>query len=234
MGIPGAVQTKGLAVPTPSRAQITGGRKAVATTVRSHRRASHVAQRAVSEDVNANGSMSESDPEHMDFDELTDIIRMVNDSDIVELELKNKRFNLVVRKKEALGDEAAAAMQGIQPLAMVTAQAPPASPLPAVPPPAPIVPPPSEAVEEASDVGASDGGLEVTSPMAGTLYRSPAPGEPAFVKEGDKVQKGQTICIIEAMKLMNEIEAETSGEVVKFLANNSSPVVAGQPLLLLK
>lgn len=70
--------------------------------------------------------------------------------------------------------------------------------------------------------------------MAGTLYRSPAPGEPAFVKEGDRVSKGQTICIIEAMKLMNEIEAEVDGIVVKFLSENGQPVTPGQPLILIK
>lgn len=77
-------------------------------------------------------------------------------------------------------------------------------------------------------------GVEIASPMAGTFYRSPAPGEPNFFKEGDKVKKGQTICIIEAMKLMNEIEAEVSGEIIKFLVENGSPVVPGQPLMIVK
>ena len=66
------------------------------------------------------------------------------------------------------------------------------------------------------------------------LCRSPAPGEPAFVKEGDKVSSGQTVCIIEAMKLMNEIEAEISGEVIKILAQNGQSITAGQALMIVK
>lgn len=70
--------------------------------------------------------------------------------------------------------------------------------------------------------------------MAGTMYRSPAPGEPAFVKEGDRVTKGQTICIVEAMKLLNEIEAEVGGTVVKVLVDNGDAVLPGQPLMIIK
>lgn len=70
--------------------------------------------------------------------------------------------------------------------------------------------------------------------MSGTFYQSPAPGEPAFVKEGDQVTKGQTVCIIEAMKLMNEIEAEVSGTIVKIVAENGKPVHPGMPLFIIK
>jgi len=70
--------------------------------------------------------------------------------------------------------------------------------------------------------------------MAGTFYRSPAPGERAFAKPGDVVVKGQTVCIIEAMKLMNEIEAESSGTLVTFCVDNGTPVTPGQPLVVIK
>jgi acetyl-CoA carboxylase biotin carboxyl carrier protein len=70
--------------------------------------------------------------------------------------------------------------------------------------------------------------------MVGTFYSSPSPDKPSFVKVGDKVKKGQTICIIEAMKLMNEIESELDGEIVKVLANNEEMVEFGQPLFLIK
>jgi acetyl-CoA carboxylase biotin carboxyl carrier protein len=73
--------------------------------------------------------------------------------------------------------------------------------------------------------------VEVTSPMVGTFYRSPAPDEPPFVDNGDRVTTGQTVCIIEAMKLMNEIEAEVSGQVMEVLVENGTPVEYGQPLL---
>ena len=75
---------------------------------------------------------------------------------------------------------------------------------------------------------------QVASPMAGTMYRSPAPGEPPFVKEGDKVTKGQTICIIEAMKLMNELESDVDGVVVACLGENGHPVEYGEPLFHVK
>jgi acetyl-CoA carboxylase biotin carboxyl carrier protein len=77
-------------------------------------------------------------------------------------------------------------------------------------------------------------GVEIASPMSGTMYRSPAPGEPPFVKDGDRVKKGQTVCIIEAMKLMNEIEAEVSGTVVSVLVENGQSVSPGQALLIIK
>jgi acetyl-CoA carboxylase biotin carboxyl carrier protein len=74
----------------------------------------------------------------------------------------------------------------------------------------------------------------VTSPMVGTFYRASAPDAPSFVEEGDSVRKGQTVCIIEAMKMMNEIEAETAGRVVKILCENAHAVEYGQTLMLLE
>jgi acetyl-CoA carboxylase biotin carboxyl carrier protein len=70
--------------------------------------------------------------------------------------------------------------------------------------------------------------------MVGTFYRSPAPDEPPFVNVGDRVSTGQTVCIIEAMKLMNELEAEVFGEIVEILVNNSEPVEFGQALMLVR
>ena len=135
--------------------------------------------------------------------------RMVHDTDIVELTLNSKKFKLSVKKKEAL--------EVMEPQ-IVHIQAPSAGYAPA----------PMAAAPAAAN------GIEIASPMAGTYYSSPAPGEPSFCKEGDRVTKGQTICIIEAMKLMNEIEAEASGTVVKILAENGKPVTPGQPLLIIK
>jgi acetyl-CoA carboxylase biotin carboxyl carrier protein len=78
------------------------------------------------------------------------------------------------------------------------------------------------------------GSVELKSPMVGTFYRSPAPGADSFVKIGDRVKKGQTLCIIEAMKLFNEIEAETDGVVVDILVENAQPVEYGECLMLLQ
>jgi acetyl-CoA carboxylase biotin carboxyl carrier protein len=103
-------------------------------------------------------------------------------------------------------------------------------------PNAPAVTPTSE-VPAAGQSSAAAGGkprITVTAPMVGTFYRSPAPDSPPFVDVGQRVSVGQTLCIIEAMKLMNELESDTAGTVVEILAKNGQPVEFGQPLMLLE
>ncbi|MBA0571812.1 hypothetical protein Golob_002186, partial [Gossypium lobatum] len=150
---------------------------------------------------------------------------LVDSRDITELQLKQSDCELVIRKKEALQQpESASPIVMPQYVPQPTFQtpapaAPVAAPAPANPAPpaaAPSLPPPAKAV------GSSHPPLKC--PMAGTFYRSPAPGEPPFVKVGDKVQKGQVVCIIEAMKLMNEIEADQSGTVTEVLVEDGKPV----------
>ena len=97
------------------------------------------------------------------------------------------------------------------------AAAAPAATTPASPPPA--------ATATRSDL------LEITAPMVGTFYRAPAPGEAPFIEVGNRIEVGQTVCILEAMKLMNELEAEVSGEVVEILVDNGTPVEFGQVLM---
>ena len=160
----------------------------------------------------------------LDLEEFNDVLSMVHDTDIVELSLKTSSFTLSVRKKEALEAEQQLYAQQAAPVAPVAA-APVAA---AAPPPAPAAP-----AEEAPAPTPPQAGKAVTSPMSGTFYRSPAPGEPAFVKEGDTVGKGQKVCIIEAMKLMNEIEAEVSGNVLEILVEDGAPVTPGQPLMII-
>ncbi|KAG1653670.1 hypothetical protein FOA52_004587 [Chlamydomonas sp. UWO 241] len=170
----------------------------------------------------------------VDFEELADIVKLVNATDIVEMEWKGKRFNISLKKAEALkAAEPVYQMMAAAPAAMAPAPAAPASapPAPAAPA-APAAPRPAAAA--APPPPAATGGIEIRSPMSGTFYSCAAPGDPPFCKVGDKVKKGQTVGIIEAMKLMNEIEAEASGEVVKIMAQNGTPITAGQPLLLLK
>jgi acetyl-CoA carboxylase biotin carboxyl carrier protein len=92
---------------------------------------------------------------------------------------------------------------------------------------------PAELAESTSQVGEEKGGAEhhvVESPMVGTFYRAPAPEAPPFVEIGDTVRVGQTLCILEAMKLMNELQSEVNGVVRKILAENTAPVEYGQPL----
>jgi acetyl-CoA carboxylase biotin carboxyl carrier protein len=88
--------------------------------------------------------------------------------------------------------------------------------------------PPPAATSTRSDL------LEITAPMVGTFYRAPAPGEPSFVEVGTRINVGQAVCILEAMKLMNELESEVGGEVVEILVDNGTPVEFGQVLMRVK
>ncbi|PRW56609.1 acetyl- biotin carboxyl carrier [Chlorella sorokiniana] len=196
--------------------------------------------RAAAEEVktaSSNGAPVKGSATALEFDELTELIKMVHSTDIVELELNSKRFKLSVKKKEAL-EAAEPQVIHVPAPAAYAAPAPvaapaPAAAAPAAPAPAPAAAAPAPAAAPAAASAAVDG-VEVVSPMAGTMYRSPAPGEPSFVKEGDRVTKGQVICIIEAMKLMNELEAEVSGTIVKILCENGDAVLPGQPLFIIK
>ncbi|GAQ84037.1 Biotin Carboxyl Carrier Protein [Klebsormidium nitens] len=166
------------------------------------------------------------------IESVTSLIKLVDSRDIVELELKHKDIEIVIRKKEALTPAAAPApAQQPQPQffnygppPQQQQSAPPAAPAPAAAPAAAPAPTPAPAAS----------GHTLASPMAGTFYRCPAPGEPPFVKEGDRVVKGQPICIVEAMKLMNEIEADKSGTVKQILAEDTKPVAAGTPLFIIE
>ena len=98
---------------------------------------------------------------------------------------------------------------------------------------APVAPPEPAAAPPASTATRSDL-LEVTAPMVGTFYRAPAPGEPPFVEVGSRINVGQAVCILEAMKLMNELESDVGGEVVEILVDNGTPVEFGQVLMRVK
>jgi len=100
--------------------------------------------------------------------------------------------------------------------------------------PLPVAAAPAVAAAASTPEEADDGLVVVESPMVGTFYRSPAPDSPVFVEVGVEVTKGKTLCIVEAMKLMNEIEAEVSGTVVEILVENAQPVQFGQPLVKIR
>jgi acetyl-CoA carboxylase biotin carboxyl carrier protein len=146
-----------------------------------------------------------------DLNQVRELLAILNQTDIEELSLKSSDFELTIRKGSS--------SISVQPAATPVA---PASLTVAVSAAAPAVP-----VVDKSWV-------EVTSPMVGTFYRSPAPDEPSFVDVGDTIRKGQTICIIEAMKLMNELEAEVNGEIMEILVENGKPIEFGQPLMRVK
>ena len=144
--------------------------------------------------------------------ELRDLLDFLAKSHFVEFELEREGFRLRVRKPEAAAP--AAASDGSQHVAAAVQAGVPAPPaLPAAP---------SPAVEENL--------YSVTSPMVGTFYRSPSPDAPLFADVGSRVRKGQTLCIIEAMKLMNEIESEVEGEIVEVFVANAQPVEFGEVL----
>ncbi|MBW4658403.1 MAG: acetyl-CoA carboxylase biotin carboxyl carrier protein [Drouetiella hepatica Uher 2000/2452] len=152
----------------------------------------------------------------LDFNELRELLTVINQTDIAEFTLKSGEFELMVRKGAPL-----------------ETYVPPANGSSgAVPPPSPaslpniVASPPPSASPRANEKL-----LTVTAPMVGTFYRSPAPDEPPFVDMGDRIRPGQTVCIIEAMKLMNELESEVAGEIVEILAKNGDPVEYGQVLM---
>ncbi|MGD1900402.1 MAG: acetyl-CoA carboxylase biotin carboxyl carrier protein [Phormidesmis sp.] len=162
----------------------------------------------------------------MNFNELRELVAALNQTDIAELILKNAEFELTLRKPSALQPDVVVSSAASAPAV------PAAAPIPngVVPQTAPAPAPSSEPVLPSTP--AVDPSLvEITAPMVGTFYRSPAPDESAFVEVGDRIQSGQTVCIIEAMKLMNELEAEVSGEIVDILVENAEPIEFGQPLM---
>jgi len=147
----------------------------------------------------------------MNQQELRSLLEFLSGSDIQELKLEGDDFRLEVRRN----------LPGPAPVLMPAAAAPLAAPAPAAPG---AVPPPAAAAAR-SDL------VDVRAPMVGIFYRAPAPGEAPFVELGNRVSVGQTICILEAMKLMNELEAELSGEVVEILVENGTPVEYNQVLM---
>jgi acetyl-CoA carboxylase biotin carboxyl carrier protein len=159
----------------------------------------------------------------MNQKELRELIEFLIEKDISEFELE--RGDVKVRIKRGPGD--ANTRANFHPVVTGAAEMPATPPVAnqpqAVPAPSPTQPP---AVEEELHV--------VKSPIVGTFYESPSPGSPPFVKVGDAIEIGQVLCIIEAMKLMNEIEADVSGELVKKLVANSQPIEYGQPLFAIK
>jgi acetyl-CoA carboxylase biotin carboxyl carrier protein len=156
----------------------------------------------------------------MNQKELKELIEFLIEKDIAEFELE--RGDVKVRIKRGVMISAA-------PTAI---QAGPATPVHSAA--SPTEPPAASAGSSRPATAAEEGLHIVKSPIVGTFYESPSPGSPPFVKSGDVIEAGQVLCIIEAMKLMNEIEADVSGEIVKRLVNNGQPVEYGQPLFSIR
>ncbi|WP_421658416.1 acetyl-CoA carboxylase biotin carboxyl carrier protein [Leptothermofonsia sp. ETS-13] len=159
----------------------------------------------------------------LDLNELRELLAAIGQTDIAELTLKSTDFELTVRRGVQARELTPSVSIAAAP-SMVSATSSPASAAREVPEVAPALP-------TSSPPPTSRRMLEVVSPMVGTFYRAPAPDEPPFVEVGDRIRKGQTVCIIEAMKLMNELESEVSGEIVEILVQNGEPVEYGQLLM---
>jgi len=158
----------------------------------------------------------------MDLDDIRSILELVKEHDLSEFELEVDNLKIKVRKPGGPQVHGPAL--------------PPYAPLPAVAMAGAAAAP--RFVEPRADAGAADPAdanlAMVTSPIVGTFYRAPEPGAPPFVEKGTRVKKGQVLCIIEAMKLMNEIECDHDGEVVAVYAENSQPVQYGERLFAIK
>jgi acetyl-CoA carboxylase biotin carboxyl carrier protein len=154
----------------------------------------------------------------MDLKKIREIIRLIRDTDVAEIEVWDKDDRVRIRRDSAPGNGHAEPTAGTR-VVVAPSVVPPHAPVTAVTPPAPAAAP--AAAKKLHTVG---------SPFVGTFYRAPSPDRDPFVDVGTKVRKGQTLCIVEAMKLMNEIECEVAGTIVEILVENGRVVEYGQPL----
>jgi len=160
----------------------------------------------------------------MDFKQIQELIRLINKSNIGEITVEEKGFKITIKQKQE-------AVQQVLTAAPVYAQQPMAQ---MAPPAAASLPAEKEKTKPAAETPASSNLITIKSPMIGTFYRRASPDKPLFVEVGDEITPGKVVCIIEAMKLFNEIESEVSGKVVKVLVDDASPVEYDQPLYLVE
>lgn len=160
----------------------------------------------------------------MKLTEIQDLIKFVAKSGVNEVELETKDVKIVIRTNKGKGEQQQVVVQSSTPYVQPAIQ----NTMPVISTTTQSSPPPS------SSAPAADNSKYVTikSPMIGTFYRSSSPDKPAFVNVGDDISTGKVICIIEAMKLFNEIEAEIKGKIVKILVDDATPVEYDQPLFL--
>ena len=152
----------------------------------------------------------------MDLNEVKELISLLETSELSELEIEEEGRRIRLTKKQEI-------VYGTLPSAPAAAPAAPAAVAPA-----PVADPAKEATL------ADEGLVAIDSPMVGTFYSSPAPSEPAFLQLGDTISADQTVCIVEAMKIMNEVAAKVAGTVERILVENGEPVEFGQPLFAIR
>ena len=157
----------------------------------------------------------------MDIRKIKKLIELLEESGISELEIKEGEESVRISRN---GPHASMAAANMMPAMMM----PPPSQF------ATAAPPPAAASESAASAEKEISGHVVKSPMVGTFYRAPSPGAKAFVEVGQTVSEGETLCIIEAMKLLNQIEADKSGTIKAILVDNAQPVEYGEPLFVIE
>lgn len=167
----------------------------------------------------------------MNFKEIQELIKLINKSNLTEFKMKDGDFELSVRTKKY--QKGVAPQVITQAPSMMPIAAAPAAVQPAAPTPPPAAPAAAPAAKEAAKEDTTNY-LEVKSPMVGTFYRSSSPDKDAYVQVGSTVSEGTVVCVVEAMKLFNEIESEVSGKIVKVLVEDASPVEYDQVLFLVE
>jgi acetyl-CoA carboxylase biotin carboxyl carrier protein len=165
----------------------------------------------------------EKNPPKMTFEEIKSLIQLINKSDLAEFRFEEGDQKIVIRTSKFNNGKQQIYHTSAAPAAM---SAPVAAP--------PVAAPQTEAPKVAAKPADTEGGnyLEIKSPIVGTFYRSAGPDKPTYAKVGDVVKKGSVVCIIEAMKLFNEIESEIAGKIVKVCVEDASPVEYDQVLFL--
>ena len=159
----------------------------------------------------------------MDFKQIQELIKIINKSNIGELSIEENDFKITIKQKEEKTQTVVSA-----PPTTIYAPAPTPVIQPAAPQPATTETATSPAAQKTDNL------ITIKSPMIGTFYRRSSPDKPSFVEVGDEIAPGKVVCIIEAMKLFNEIESEVNGTIVKILVDDASPVEYDQPLFLVE
>lgn len=160
----------------------------------------------------------------MEYKQIQELIKTINKSNISELSIEEKDFKITIKQEQTT----------VEPQYIMTAPAAMPVAAPAMAAPAPAAAAPAAATPSPAPAAASANQITVKSPMIGTFYRSAGPDKAPFVNVGDEIKAGQVVCIIEAMKLFNEIESEVSGRIVKVLVDDASPVEYDQALFIVE
>ena len=168
----------------------------------------------------------------MDFSQIKELIALLQNSNVGEFSLKQKDFSLNIRTDKYISDKSGSFVPSV---AVAPAPAPvAATPQPAVVEKPAVTAPETTPAPKAEEKKAATNYIEIKSPMVGTFYRASSPEKPPFAKVGDTIGVDSVLCLIEAMKLFNEVRSEVSGRIVKVLIDNASPVEYDQPLFLVE